>query len=59
MDNNKIVNNLNFIKIYFKVFIYKIIVAEKPELSRKEIKILEYGLKTHLSVRLGSRKPKK
>ena len=38
MDNNKILDNLNFIKTYFKVFIYKIIVPEKPELSIKEIK---------------------
>ena len=29
LDNNKIVNNLNFINIYFIIFIYKIIVAEK------------------------------
>ena len=38
MDNNKIVDNLNFIKIYFRIFIYKIIVLKKLELSRKEIK---------------------
>ena len=38
MGNNKIVDNLNFIKIYFRIFIYKIIVLKKPELSRKEIK---------------------
>ena len=38
MDNNKIVDNLNFIKIYFRIFIYKIIVLKKPELSRNEIK---------------------
>ena len=38
MDNNKFVDKLNFIKIYFKVFIYKIIVLDKPKLSRKEIK---------------------
>ena len=25
LDNNKIVDNLNFIEIYFKVFIFKII----------------------------------
>ena len=31
-------DNLNFIKIYFKEFIYKIIVPKKYELSRKEIK---------------------
>ena len=28
LDNNKIVDNLDFIKIYFRIFIYKIIVAE-------------------------------
>ena len=38
MDNKKIVDNLNFIKIYFRVFIYKIIVLKKLELFRKEIK---------------------
>ena len=38
MDNNKIVDNLKFTKIYFRVFIYKIIVPKRPELSRKEIK---------------------
>ena len=32
---------------------------KRPKLSRKEIKILEYRLKTHLSARPGSRKPKK
>ena len=32
---------------------------KRPELSRKEIKILEYRLKTHLSARPSSRKPKK
>ena len=31
---------------------------KRPELSRKEIKILEYELKTRLSARTGSRKPK-
>ena len=59
MGNNKIVDNLNFIKIYFRIFIYKIIVAKRPELSRKELKILEYELKTHLSASPSSRKPKK
>ena len=34
-------------------------MLKRPELSKKEVKILEYGLKTRLSVRLGSRKPKK
>ena len=32
---------------------------KRLELSRKELKILEYGLKTRLSARPGSRKPKK
>ena len=59
MGNNKIVDNLNFIKIYFRIFIYKIIVAKRPELSRKELKILEYELKTHLSASPSSIKPKK
>ena len=59
MDNNSIVDNLNFIKIYFRIFIYKIIVAKRPELSKKELKILEYELKTHLSASPSSRKPKK
>ena len=31
-------DNLNFIKIYFKEFIYKIIVPKNFELSKKEIK---------------------
>ena len=34
-------------------------MLKRPELSRKGIKILEYGLKTRLSARLNSRKPKK
>ena len=38
MDNNKIMDNLNFIKIYFRIFIYKIIFLKKPKLSLKEIK---------------------
>ena len=29
LDNNKIVDNLNFIEIYFKVFIFKIITLKK------------------------------
>ena len=58
MDNNKIIDNLNFIKIYFRVFIYKIFVAEKIWIIHKRDKIYKYELKTHLSARLGSRKPK-
>ena len=54
MDNNKIVDNLNFIKIYFKVFIYKIIVLKKSELSTKEIKNHRLRMKTCLGARTGS-----
>ena len=59
MDNNKFVDKLNFIKIYFKVFIYKIIVLDKPKLSRKEIKkkkkkkINGRRMKTCLGARIG------
>ena len=35
MDNNKILDNLNFIKIYFRVFIYKIIVAKETWIIQK------------------------
>ena len=60
MDNNKIVDNLNFIKIYFREFIYKIIVVEETWIIQKrDKKILEYRLKTHVSARPSSRKPKK
>ena len=52
-------DNLNFIKIYFRIFIYKIIVAGDTLIIQKIVKILEYGLKTSLSARPGSRKPKK
>ena len=34
-------------------------MLKRPELSRKDVKILEYGLKTRLSARPGLRKPKK
>ena len=41
LDNNKTVDNLNFIKIYFKVFIFKIITLKKilsyPEKRQKII----------------------
>ena len=59
MDNNKIVDNLDFINIYFRVFIYKIIIAEKTWIIQKRDKILEYGLKTRLSASPSLRKPKK
>ena len=50
MDNNKIVENLNFIKIYFRVFIYKIIVPKKAWISRKEMKNHRLRMKTCLGV---------
>ena len=40
MDNNKIVDNLNFIKIYFRIIIYKIIVAKKTWIIQKRDKNL-------------------
>ena len=57
MDNNKIVDNLNFIKTCFKVFIYKIIILKKPELSIKEIKKKNHGrrMKTRLDARTGQK----
>ena len=51
MDSNKIVDNLNFIKIYFRVFIYKIIALKYPELSKKEMKNHKRRMKTHLRTR--------
>ena len=40
LDNNKIVDNLDFIKIYFRIFIYKIIVAENTWIIQKRVKNL-------------------
>ena len=56
LDNNKTVDNLNFIKIYFRVFIYKIIVIKYPELStqKKRWKIIG-GMKTCLGTRIGQK----
>ena len=51
-------DNLNFIKIYFWVFIYKIIVLKRPELSRKEIKNHGLRIKTRLGARTGSKYPR-
>ena len=59
MDNNKILDNLNFIKIYFRVFIYKIIVAKETWIIQKIDKKFRIWLKTRLSARLSSSKPKK
>ena len=55
MDNIKIVDNLNLIKIYFRVFIYKIIVLKKLELSRKETKNHKRRLKTRQGTRTGQK----
>ena len=59
MDNNKIVDNLNFIKIYFRVFIYKIIIPEKAQIIQKRDQNHRIWVKTHLGARADSRKPKK
>ena len=51
-------DNLNFIKIYFKEFIYKIIVPKNFELSKKEIKkkkIIDWGWK-HIYVQGSDKK---
>ena len=55
LDKNKTVDNLNFIKIYFRVFIYKIIVLKHPELSKKEMKNHRRRMKTHLCTRIGQK----
>ena len=52
-------DNLNFIKIYFKEFIHKIIVPKKSELSEKEIKNHRLRMKTCLGTRIGSKNPRK
>ena len=58
MDNNKIMDNLNFIKIYFKEFIHKIIVPKKFELSGKEIKNHRLRMKTRLGARTRLKNPR-
>ena len=58
MDNNKIVDKLNFIKIYFKEFIHKIIVPKKFELSGKEIKNHRLRMKTRLGARTRLKNPR-
>ena len=55
MDNNKVVDKVNFIKIYFRVFIYKIIVLKWPELSKKEMKNHRWRMKTCLGTRTGQK----
>ena len=58
MVNNKIVDNLNFIKIYFKEFIHKIIVPKKFELSGKKIKNHRLRMKTRLGARTRLKNPR-
>ena len=48
-------DNLDFIKIYFRVFIYKIIITEKIWIIQKRVLFLEYGLKMRLNAILGSK----
>ena len=55
LDKNKTVDNLNFIKIYFRVFIYKIIVLKYPELSKKEKKNHRGMMKMRLGTRTGQK----
>ena len=55
MDNNKIVDNLNFIKIYFRVFIYKIIIPEKARIIQKRDKNHRLRMKTRIGARTGSK----
>ena len=55
LDKNKTVDNLNFIKIYFREFIYKIIVLKHPELSKKEMKNHRRRMKTRLCTRIGQK----
>ena len=52
-------DNLNFIKIYFRVFIYKIIVLKYPELSKKEMKYHRRRMKMSLSTRIGQKNPRR
>ena len=52
-------DNLNFIKIYFRVFIYKIIVLKYPELSKKEMKNHRRRMKTRLGTKTGQKNPRK
>ena len=59
MDNNKIVDNLNFTKIYFRVFVYKIIIPEKAWIIQKRDKNHRLRMKTHLGTRTGLKKKKK
>ena len=59
MDNNKIVDNLNFIKIYFRVFIYKIIIFEKARIIQKRDKNHRLRMKTHLGARTESKNPRR
>ena len=51
-------DNLNYIQICFRVFIYKIIVLRQPELSKKEIKNYR-RMKTRLGTRTSQKNPRR
>ena len=57
MEHNRIMDDLNFLKIYFRVFIFKIIILKKPELSRKEIKKKNH--RQRMKTRLGTKTDQK
>ena len=59
MGNNKIVNNLNFIKIYFRVFIYKIIIAKKTLIVQKRDKNSRIWIENTFKCKARLKKPKK
>ena len=52
-------DNLNFIKIYFRVFIYKLIIPKKVQIIQKMDKNHRLQMKTHLGVGTGSKNPKR
>ena len=59
MDNNKIVDNLNFIKIYFRIFTYKIIVAKKSWIIQKRDKNLRIWIENMYKCKAQLKKTKK
>ena len=44
-------DNLNFIEIYFRIFLYKIIIPEKAWIIQKRDKNLRIWVKAHLGAR--------
>ena len=57
IGNNKIVDNLNFIKIYFRVFIYKIFFAEKTWIIQKRDKNLRIWIENTSKCKARLKKP--